>query len=239
MQSFNFGVFRITTVIMDDLDVMDPVDDLFDEDYQDGEDSEDSEDDGDDHKDQADDEVAEMSLDISEVQATANYKAAGKEVEEEQEKITIAGNAHLMSTEVNALLDKVVEKLDMPYKPAEFQRVAINALGEQKNVILVSPTGSGKMNVPLLATLVLREKLKNPKSVYIVTQPLTSIMNEKMRNDICKVAVLSMAGDLKTSMDDEDDDVDDAKLSCGLQELLAGHFPVLFGHPESFDSKLG
>ena len=41
-----------------------------------------------------------------------------------------------------------------------------------------------------------------------MTQPLTSIINEKKRNYICKVAVLSMAGDLKTSIDDEDDDVD-------------------------------
>ena len=41
-----------------------------------------------------------------------------------------------------------------------------------------------------------------------MTQPLTSIINEKKRNYICKVAVLSMAGDPKTSVDDEDDDVD-------------------------------
>ena len=57
--------------------------------------------------------------------------------------------------------------------------------------------------------MVLREKLKTPKGVCIVTQPLTSIINEKKRNYICKVAVLSMARDLKTSIDDEDDDVYD------------------------------
>ena len=47
----------------------------------------------------------------------------------------------------------------MPYLPTDFQRLSINALGQQKNVVLVSPTGSGKMNVPLLSILVLREQL--------------------------------------------------------------------------------
>ena len=108
----------------------------------------------------------------------------------------------------------------MSHQPAEFQRVAVNALGEQINVILVSPTatGSGKMNVPLHATLVLREKLQNNKGVCIETQPLTSIMNEKLQNDDCQGAVLSMAGEgeLKTSEDVDNDD-DDANLSCDLQ----------------------
>ena len=103
------------------------------------------------------------------------------------------------------------------------------------NVILVSPCGSGKMNVPLLATLVLREKLKNPRGVAIVTQPLSSIMNQKIQNDVCGAAVLSMAGELTTS----GTYVEDASLSCDLDDLLSGSFPVIFGHPESFDSKLG
>ena len=215
---------------------MDPSVDIFNEDYHEGE-GEDSE---------SDDDVSigedpetiennvEVRLGISEAQAKANYAAAGTEVDKEEERITILGNPHLMSPEIDACLERIIEELHMPYKPAEFQRVAINALGDQKNLILTSPTGSGKMNVPLLATLVLREKLQNFKGVAIVTQPLSSIMNEKMKNDVCEVAVLSMSGELRTSTDDED-----ANLSCDLQELLDGKYPVLFGHPESFDSKVG
>ena len=105
------------------------------------------------------------------------------------------------------------------------------------NVVLISPTGSGKMNVPLLATLVLREKLGVPKGVCIVTQPLSSIMNQKVKNDVCPAAVLSMGGGLTVGEDDGDED--DARLSCNLQDLLQGSYPVLFGHPESFDSKVG
>ena len=105
-----------------------------------------------------------------------------------------------------------------------------------KNLILVSPTGSGKMNIPLLATLVLRLKVDNPKGVCIVTQPLTSIMKQKKVNPICEAAVLSMSGDISTSSLDNDNE---AILSCDLARLLAGDYPVLFAHPESFDSKLG
>ena len=90
------------------------------------------------------------------------------------------------------------------------------------------------MNIPLLATLVLRQKLQNLAGVGIITQPLSSIMKEKKKNDICGAAVLSMAGELSTSSDE-----DGASLSCDLDDLLSGKYPILFGHPESFDSKLG
>ena len=108
--------------------------------------------------------------------------------------------------------------------------------GQMRNLVLVSPTGSGKMNIPLLATLVLRLKLNNSKGVCIVTQPLTSIMKEKRVNPICEAAVLSMSGDISTSSIDNENE---ATLSCDIARLLSGDYPVLFAHPESFDTKLG
>ena len=173
-------------------------------------------------------------LDISEKQAVANLNAAGSQVTEESDRISVKNNRELMDPMVDKCLDDVVSKLAMPYAPSEFQRVSVNALGQQKNVILVSPTGSGKMNVPLLAILVLRERMQNPKGVAIITQPLTSIMNEKKKNDVCPVAVLSMSGHLSAT-----EEPDDAKLSCLIDDLLDGKYPVLIGHPESFDTPLG
>ena len=190
---------------------------------------------------QYDDQVGEVGRDnlgISVEQARANIEAAGTEVDEEPERITVQGNEDLINPEVDKILDNIVTDLKMPYKPAQFQRVAINALGDMKNLVLVSPTGSGKMNIPLLATLVLRQRLKNSKGVGIITQPLTSIMKEKQKNPVCKAAILSMSGDLSTSSEKEGYE-EDANLSCDLKEVLNGSFPVLFGHPESFDSKLG
>ena len=177
-----------------------------------------------------------VNLDISVSQANKNYECAGIEVEEQEETITLEKNAELIEEEADQILDEIVEKIQLRYSPAQFQRVAINTLARLKNVVLISPTGSGKMNVPLLATLVLRERFGNHKGVCIVTQPLSSIMNEKVKNDICQAAVLSMSGELSTSSCKGEEE---ASLSCNLQELLDGSYPVLFGHPESFDSKLG
>ena len=105
---------------------------------------------------QDDEDSAAGKLGISKALAIANYLAAGTEVEEESDRITVNGNAELISPEVDAILDEIVVDLDLPYKPSDFQRVAVNCVGMQKNLVLVSPTGSGKMDVPLLSALVLR-----------------------------------------------------------------------------------
>ena len=102
-------------------------------------------------------------LDITQEQADKNYNTAGREVEEEEEGIRIDEYEEEIDPDVNAKLDEIVARLKMSYLPTDFQRVSINALAQLKNVVLISPTGSGKMNVPLLATLVLREQLDKPK----------------------------------------------------------------------------
>ena len=122
---------------------------------------------------QTEEEICGDKLSISEELARANYAAAGTEVEEERDRITVAGNIHLMNSAVNDILSKIVSDIELPYLPSEFQRVAINTVGMKRNLVLVSPTGSGKMDVPLLSVLVLRESLNNKKGVAIVTQPLT------------------------------------------------------------------
>ena len=88
-----------------------------------------------------DEEKVASKLGISEAQAKENYNVAGSEVNEEADRITVADNANLMDAKVNDILDDIVNEIQMPYKPAEFQRVAINALGGMKNVVLISPTG--------------------------------------------------------------------------------------------------
>ena len=180
-------------------------------------------------------ERMKTKLGITEEQVRVNYLAAGAEVEEESEGITVAANSHLIDPTIDSVLNSIVNELNLPYIPSEFQRVSVNTVCQLNHLILISPTGSGKMDVPLLATLVLRKRLGISKGVAIVTQPLTSIMNQKIKNNICDVAVLSMAGELRGSSGRNED----ADLSCDVSDLLDGKFPVLLGHPESFESPLG
>jgi hypothetical protein len=120
--------------------------DIFEETYDDAEDSSESES-GEEvfNLEQLeisnDEEKVASKLGISEAQAKENYNVAGSEVNEEADRITVADNANLMDAKVNDILDDIVNEIQMPYKPAEFQRVAINALGGMKNVVLISPTG--------------------------------------------------------------------------------------------------
>ena len=107
--------------------------------------------------------VSSGKLDISKELADRNYEAAGVEVAEDEEGITLDDHYDLLDPLVNLKLDEIVAELKMPYLPTNTQRIAINAIGQMKNVVLVSPTGSGKLNVPLLGTLVLRSQLKKPK----------------------------------------------------------------------------
>ena len=181
------------------------------------------------------DDQLKTKLSISEDHARMNYLTAGKEVLEEADGISVAGNSDHIDPDINETLDRIVKELSLPYQPSDFQRVSVNSVCQLNHLILISPTGSGKMDVPLLATLVLRERLGISKGVAIVTQPLTSIMNQKINNQICDVAVLSMSGELKGSSGRNED----ADLSCEVSDLLEGKFPVLLGHPESFESPLG
>ena len=80
------------------------------------------------------------------------------------------------------------------------------------------------MNVVLIGIHALREKMGNNKGVAIVTQPLTAIMNNKLKNKIAKTAVLSMRGKLKNDGTELEDDVE---LSCLEEEVLDGHYPSL------------
>ena len=129
--------FRLpSSSVMDDW--TDPGEDIP-EDYQAGEDDSDfsDEEDGVEFVEQFEGKVGDRQLGISVEQARANLEAAGSEVDEDPEKITVNGNLDLMSKDVDELLDEIVEDLEMKYKPVDFQRVAVNALGESKNVILV------------------------------------------------------------------------------------------------------
>ena len=90
------------------------------------------------------------------------------------------------------------------------------------------------MNIISFGILGLREVTGNPKGIAIVTQPLSAIMNEKMKNKDVKTAFLSMTGKLKN-----EEGQDDAELDCIENDVLEGVYPVVIGHPESWGSRRG
>ena len=89
------------------------------------------------------------------------YEQAGELVEEEENQISLTRFSHLLNDEVAGILEKVLVENPLPFPLQDFQKIALHAIGSLKNVILVSPTGSGKMIVNYLAILGKPSKTKS------------------------------------------------------------------------------
>ena len=77
--------------------------------------------------------------------------------------------------------------------------------------------------------------MKKENGVSVGTQPLSVIMEEKMRDKTFPTAVVTMCGQIKQSMEDKGD----ALLSTPIEVLLQGACPILKGHPESWSNQVG
>ena len=71
--------------------------------------------------------------------------------------------------------------------------------------------------------------------VAVGTQPLSMIMEEKMKSPIVPTAVVTMSGQIKQNLDENYE----AELSSPVEAVLRGEFPLLIGHPESWSNQVG
>ena len=164
------------------------------------------------------------------------YEEAGSIVEEEEDQISLVKYSYLLNDEVATILEEVLEENPLPFELADFQRLAIHALGSLRNVILISPTGSGKMMVVYLAILVLQKKFGIHSGVGVGTQPLSSIMKEKLKTALIPTGTISMRGSVQTSTSLEEEE-EEVSLSVSLDDMMTGMVSCLIGHAESWLSK--
>ena len=167
--------------------------------------------------------------------AQKNYDMAGKEVTEDEDEISLAIYSHLLSDEVHHYILEVLNEVCLPYKLSDFQLLSLHVLGSGNNLLLVSPAGSGKTSVIYLGTLLLRKIMNISEGVSVITEPLNMIMAEKLSTSFVPTGVISMTGELKTSLEERDG----VKLSAPEENFLDGSLPCLFGHPESWLSEKG
>ena len=92
------------------------------------------------------------------------------------------------------------------------------------------------MVVAYLSILVLQKLLGIPSGVGVGTQPLSSIMNEKLKSKYISTGTISMQGDLKANTD-FDDEEEDVSLSASIDEFKDGKIKCLIGHAESWGTK--
>ena len=94
----------------------------------------------------SDDDIPQfdMVMGITKEEATKNYNEAGHLVPEEAEQINLSQFGHLNNPQNEPILQQVLTNLALPYDLAAFQTVSIHTLMEKKDILLLSPTGSGK-----------------------------------------------------------------------------------------------
>ena len=101
------------------------------------------------------------------------YEKAGSMTEEDAINVPLDNySSYLLNDHVHSAIQQVLLENPLPYQLQEFQLAALHCLGSLKNVILITPTGSGKMLCVSLGILVLKKLFGLPKGVGLVTQPL-------------------------------------------------------------------
>ena len=94
------------------------------------------------------DEVPEIEgsgLMISKREADENYSLAGSLVDEPPDELNLVKYECLLSDNVHKLIMEVLNETKLGFQLADFQMLSLHVLGSKKNLILISPTGSGKM----------------------------------------------------------------------------------------------
>ena len=87
-----------------------------------------------------------VTLSISEQSVNKNYKQAALEVPQEPDQLSLENNSHLLCDNVNLSIMELLEEVQLPYKKlADFQLLSLHMLGSKRNLILISPTGIGKV----------------------------------------------------------------------------------------------
>ena len=163
-----------------------------------------------------------IDLPISSQTAKMNYAMAGQVVPEAEDQISIAAHCHLLNDRVHIYIQDVLQEVKLPYKLSDFQLLSLHVLGSGKNLLLISPTGSGKTLVIYLGTLLLRKVLVVSNGVSITTEPLNMIMAEKLCSSIVPTGVISMVGEMKTSLEEKDG----VKLSAPEENFLDFFFLI-------------
>ena len=86
-----------------------------------------------------------FDLAISKQFADELYDKAGTIVPEDPDQLSIEKYNYLLQDSVHLIIQEVLAENPLKFKLQDFQLLTLHCLGSLKNVILVSPTGTGKM----------------------------------------------------------------------------------------------
>ena len=130
---------------------------------------------------ESEDDDTEGDSESSISMANRNYNGAGEVLGVERDEIKLANHPSLLNDRVHLALQEILTEVNLSFELADFQKLSLHVLGSGENLVLLSPTGSGKMIIVWLASLLMRAIYANPLGVTIGTQPLSLIMRDKLK----------------------------------------------------------
>ena len=127
-------------------------------------------------------DTTELHISVSKEESDVLYDTAGMLIKEDEHNITMRSHSYLLNDFVHSVIQEVLNEHPIPFKLQDFQLLTLYALGSQKSVVvLVSPTGSGKMICTYLGSLVLQKIFGIENGIMLGTMPISALMEEKIK----------------------------------------------------------
>ena len=108
-----------------------------------------------------------FQISISELTAKRLYEIAGTEECEINNEINIFPKPHIITTPEEQLIFEAQKDLGINFDLDKFQVEALVALQNYRNVVLLTPCGSGKMLVFYMGVHIMRKKYGKPNGLGI------------------------------------------------------------------------
>ena len=164
------------------------------------------------------------------------YSTTGDMVDDPNLQFTITEETPIHEQYSRAMVEnalaKVLKEFKLEFKVQPFQKEAVFQMVNGRNLILISPTGSGKTLV-VYAALRVKEILTGSELVVLASEPTQNIIKEKLVDPLLSTASISMTGGINLS------EQKDVVLSSSIEEVKSGVHKVIYGYKESFAHPVG
>jgi len=175
-----------------------------------------------------------IRLSITKNKANENYVECGDIVEEDADSVRWDDYMSYYSEEVDSIIKETHRKKGESFSLRQSQLISLHVLGSQKNLFMIVGTGVGKTISYTYGIDIVRIKMGIPTGVALVTAPLSIILTQKMTECPEDTVILSMAGQLKSKVNQDLQITDELE-----QKIYAGAFKIIIGHPESWATETG
>ena len=189
------------------------------------------------------------TFDISKVQSASRkiWNNAGQLMDVPTDQCYTYEDMEVCSPSLLSLLENILKnELKVPFRMKKYQEVTLQAMSRHRDVIVISPPGSGKSLSTYAGASMLRKLESKPAGVVLHLVPYNSIIKDKVTNPWLPTGYIMMGGATggeevvtEDRAAEDRDEGDIVTMDFTIQDLQEGKLSVIVCHPESLLSKKG